>query len=611
MVKVGGYKVEDIYQGGYDSFKPNYGPFIGGGIRVPTGQIGAPTKPDTANQIAQVNALLNQGIVPIEVGALSPDVFDQIPKDHFKEINRMAKLTGAKISVHAPLMEASGLDQQAGWSEENRVLAERRFMSVIDKTFDLDENGRIPIVMHSANIPGTEWKIDEKGNKVIEKMIVVDRESGRMTPIEAKERYYPSMGKDEFGKVPDIYDELKTVNHSQWDQELSKVEFQRESAERIIENVSPIARAKFLQLVQYNDDPQHAPKPEIEEGEQQDISKIYSAHEYMKQASLSANGNFNKAYKYGTEEDRKELLKVAEEYKKMLGIQEKDGKMIREITSLDPKRQSDALFYLNQELEKFNPNLFVQVEEFAKEKSSQTFANVAWHAFEESKKRGIAPPKIGIENVYPGIAHSMGDEMAALIEASRKNFIDTALKKGLSQGEAEKAAKDIIGMTFDVGHLNIAKKHGFTDKDLVKEAEKFAKYVKHVHLTDNFGYSDSHLAPGMGNVPFKEHLEVLEKAGVLGDTRKIVEASGIPQHFGISPYPAILEGMGSPIYGMKMGPYWNQTNGLYQGYFGGYGMMLPQTNYETWGAGFSRLPSELGGSAQGAAGSRMSGRPME
>jgi len=41
--------------------------------------------------------------------------------------------------------------------------------------------------------------------------------------------------------------------------------------------------------------------------------------------------------------------------------------------------------------------------------------------------------------------------------------------------------------------------------------------------------------------------------------------------------------------------------------------MLPQISYETFGAGFSQLPAELGGSRQGNAGqgSRMSGKPME
>ena len=116
----------------------------------------------------------------------------------------------------------------------------------------------------------------------------------------------------------------------------------------------------------------------------------------------------------------------------------------------------------------------------------------------------------------------------------------------------------------------------------------------------------------MGNVKFKEILEELEKTGTLKGTRKIVEAGGFVQHFGISPYPASLEAMGSPIYSMQMAPYWNQALGLYQGYYGGLaGQWLPQVNYETFGTGFSQLPMELGGQRPGAQGGRMSGRPME
>ena len=61
---------------------------------------------------------------------------------------------------------------------------------------------------------------------------------------------------------------------------------------------------------------------------------------------------------------------------------------------------------------------------------------------------------------------------------------------------------------------------------------------------------------------------------------------------------------------MKMAPHWGQTPGLQEGYFLGYGQVLPQIHYETFGAGFSRLPQELGGQVAGG-GSRMSGRPME
>ena len=40
-------------------------------------------------------------------------------------------------------------------------------------------------------------------------------------------------------------------------------------------------------------------------------------------------------------------------------------------------------------------------------------------------------------------------------------------------------------------------------------------------------------------------------------------------------------------------------------------MMLPQTNYDLFGAGFSQLPAELGGQRPGGRGGRMSGNPME
>ena len=162
-------------------------------------------------------------------------------------------------------------------------------------------------------------------------------------------------------------------------------------------------------------------------------------------------------------------------------------------------------------------------------------------------------------------------------------------------------------MTLDVGHINLARKKGFKEKDILKEIKAISQNIKHVHLTDNFGYGDTHLPPGMGNVPIKEIMEELEKKGYSG--KKIVEAGGWPQHFGTSPFPYILEAFGPESY--KGGPYWNQVTGLQENYSGGFGRMLPQVHYETFGAGFSQLPTELGGQRAGAQGSRISGKPME
>ena len=104
----------------------------------------------------------------------------------------------------------------------------------------------------------------------------------------------------------------------------------------------------------------------------------------------------------------------------------------------------------------------------------------------------------------------------------------------------------------------------------------------------------------------------MKELGEKGEkAKKIVEAAHWWQHEQSSPIGVTLEALGSPLYSMNMGPYWNQSVGFQQGYFGGYGQFLPSINYETFGAGFSNLPAEVGGQRAGGSGSRMSGRPME
>ncbi len=586
----GDYTISDIYQGGYSSLSPSYGDIFTG-YRVSASELGAPTKPDTANQIQQVNQLLNQGIIPIEVGALQPEVFDQIPKQHFKEINRMAKLTGAKISVHAPLIEPSGIGEQ-GWSETNRKLAENQLNDVVEKSIEMDDKGGMPITIHSAGIPGTEYKMTPEGKK-IEKLIVINQETGKMAPIEEETKHYPGFENLKKGKKLDPRKELNALNETEWDNSLSQVTFYKEGADRILsENMGQIQHLmQDIQSGKFN--------PErLTTTQQQAYGHVMNAETYLQNTHQHLNGLFNKAYKYGTEQEKRELEKASQKFKENLPKQ------------LDSVQESAAIQSLIMDLKKVSPSLYVPIEDFAIKHSSQTFANVAFNAFDKYKDKA---PKISIENMFPGMAFSSGESMNNLITKSKEKFVEKAIEKGYSNSEAREQADKIIGMTLDVGHLNIAKKRGFKDEDLLKEVEQIAKHVKHVHLTDNFGYSDSHLPPGMGNVKFKEILEKLEEAGTLKGTRKIVEAGGFVQHFGTSPYPASLEAMGSPIYSMQMAPYWNQALGLYQGYYSGYGQMLPTQHFQIYGSGFSMasLPMELGGQMPGAQGSRMSGKPME
>src|SRR4030042_1635879 len=329
--------------------------------------------------------------------------------------------------------------------------------------------------------------------------------------------------------------------------------------------------------------------------------KMEDAKNYLSEITKNANNIFSKAYKYGNEEQKEKLKELSEIY----------AKDLQSINKTDILGESRAMHRLLNELQSpqnnLAPEMFVPIEKFAVEQSSKTFGNAAFNAY---KKFGEKSPILSIENPPAGFALSTGEDLKNLVEESRKQFVKKAVSEGISEGKAEDAAQKLIGATWDVGHINMLRKQGLSEKDIIKETEKIAPLVKHVHLSDNFGFEHTELPMGMGNVPIKEILEKLGKEGF--DAKKIIEAGSWWQHQRTAPFKETLEAFGSPIYSMQMAPYWNQNIEFHQSYYAGLaGQWLPQTNYETFGSGFSRMPMELGGQAQGAQGSRMSGKPKE
>jgi len=580
MVKVGEYKVAGMYQGGFSTLDPNkYSPSgVYTGYRIPSGQLGAPTKPDTANQIAQVHMLLNQGIIPIEIGALNPEVFDQIPKQHFKEINRMTKLTGAKISVHAPLIEASGIGEQ-GFTESARQMAEKQLLDVVEKSAEASDKGGMSITIHgAARIPGTEYKITPEGKKVEEKLFVVNKETGKLSAaFEEEQKFLPGTKDWKKGIIHTPREQIDLLNATEWDNSISQLMHHKEDAEARIHENLPLVPMELVKTLYEN--PEKARL--LEPTQRAAYSRLVAADQFLNDTPQSLSTLFNKAYKFGTDEGKAKLRKASEQFEEDL---KKGGYLIGKANAME------SLLITLKEME---PQAYQPVEDFAIDKSATTFANVAFKAFDKLKDKA---PNINVENFLPGTAFSHGKELDKLIVAARDKFVKQAVAKGYSESTAKEKAEELIGVTLDVGHLNMVKKHGFKDKDILKEVEEIAKHVKHVHLTDNFGYSDSHLPPGMGNVPMKDILAKLEQEGFEGS--KIVEAGGFVQHFGVSPVPYALEAFGSQMYGADS-PYWNQTVGLQQNYPGGFGQMLPQSNYNLRGAGFSQLPLELGGTRAG------------
>jgi sugar phosphate isomerase/epimerase len=599
---------ESFYEGtpyslepGYSSLSKNYGDlFIG--YSSPLKSLSMATDPRTANQIQEVSTKLNPGGKAIEMSMVSPEIFEAIPDQHLTEINRLSKVVGAEISFHAgTIVEPSGITKQ-GYDEEFRKQAERQALQAVERGHKLNPDGNIPIVFHTtASIPGTEYGFDEVNGKrkEVEKRIpVINQETSELRLAKKEERMYPGMDKP---KISTPRDEINTMNRSSWENRLTQVTFNADKGRDILKANFPLVAGEITEFVNGKvSQDQFMKEINSNPDKRAAYNQVQTAQVFLENTDLELNSLFNQVYKYGDSEQKKELEKLNKSYKEELkSFKRKE----------DYLEQVGRRFTMQQELlngmRELAPAVYKPLEDFATEKVAKTFGNLA---FESYKKFGKTAPMITIENPPSGTGLSRAEDVRNIIEKSRNNFVDQAVKKGISKQEAESASKKLITATWDLGHANMLKKYGFTDKDLIKETKTIAPYVKHVHLSDNFGFEHTELPMGMGNVPTKDMLEKLEKAGF--DGKKVIEAAGWYQHFKTMPLVPTLEAFGSPIYPMKAAPTWNQVANTYGDYFSGYGPFLPEQHFSMYGGGFSGMPVELGGQMQGR-GSRFSGTPNQ
>jgi len=195
-------------------------------------------------------------------------------------------------------------------------------------------------------------------------------------------------------------------------------------------------------------------------------------------------------------------------------------------------------------------------------------------------------------------------------------------KEKMNEKEAKKMAEKLVGATLDVGHINLLKKYGYNDEMLMKEMEKLQESgaIKHVHLTDNFGYEDSHLIPGWGNVPIKKYLKELEKRGFKGNM--VLEAGGaeamMEQHKDPSFHPLspTLSYLSSNVYTMQPeGERWtdftDEFNRMYSSEFPTAPRESLYSGYTTGMYGsFTGVPGTLGSYTDQNGKSKFSGSQM-
>ena len=615
------------YVGSYASLNPD-GPASYGelftGYRMPASKLGFATSIQTANQIDEVTKAMNQGTKQVELSIISPEVFEAIPRQQFKEIRQLTKLSGASVSMHAPMVDPSGFDQQKGFNEAQREEAERHLMDAVRKAHETDPTGNIPVTIHASGMPAMEWKMVSKGKEkefVPISQVVVNADTGEMTQVKAEEIAYrldieKGIKEKEFLSTDE---RIEMQNLTEWKNSLLSVVDYKMKADELLQNARS-HEAEVTALKQAYKKGVSLRPDEMNMLRQYDYS-TNSAEQFYSSIYSRVNDLYDRARKFlpdkkkdpGAYEENLATLKEVEEnwrtYAKMvkeetrgLGDRERREYMIK---GMEKRR---ALF--NDTLQRLEtlrepPRVYQPVEEYALGKASQTFGKLAFDSYKEFKDKA---PIISVENFQPNMAFSRADSLRSLIKESRKVFVDKAVKDGMSREKAEKEAAKMIGVTWDVAHINLLRKYGYTEKQIIEETQKIAPYVKHVHMVDNFGFNDSHLPVGMGNVPIKEMMQELKEAGFEG--KAVSEAAGFVQHFKTSPRPYELEALGSQIYYPAGGPTWSEARTASGGYFSGYGMFLPEQHFSMYGGGFSTLPIELGGKAPGK-GSQFSGAPME
>jgi len=598
----------------YSGKKYSLDPVTPSPMGAPTGyhpnfaSLGSAVDARTANQLKEVSEHLNTGIRNIEVGAVQPDVFESIPEQHFTEMRRAAKLAGAELTFHAPMIDPTGITEQ-GWNKLAQDSAEKQLWDAIKKSANLNPNGTL-VTFHASSVPlpGSAIKIMEGGEEKTKSVIIINSADGKINQIKEEQRYFDSAeGKKLMPFNPT--EEIARLNEDVWMQKVSQLNFYARQGGEIVEH-GIRSQGAALEM-------EKAPKPEEghKEFEEIDRMKEMAARDlnagkvYLRDSYRNLRELYDDVYKKATPEQKEKLENYAKEVKPFLAAGKYEA---LEQNPEDLKKFAKVIEQGVKIMGNMRPELFKPIREFAIEKAAETVSNLALKSYNEFGAKGKASPVIAIEN-HPANQSILttGKDLREVIEAAQKNFIDKATKQGMSESQARKEAEKLIGATWDVGHINMLRRYGYGEEEIVKQTGEVAKHIKKIHLADNFGFEHTELPMGMGNVPMEKIMQKIGKEGY--DIKKVIEAGNWWQHFSGNskagnPLMSTLYGMSPAAYG-NAGPMGSPAYGTMGGYFAGYGTMLPEMNFQTYGAGFSTLPTELGGQMTNKD-SRFSGTPM-
>ncbi len=618
-----------LYQGGnyMQSGMSEYGPTIA--PYVPPTAMALTTNAQMANQLKATSDSINTGAKTVEVQLTFANIEKAIPNQHLDEINRLRKLTGVDLTVHGPMLEPTGVTDRGEWDPMMRQQTEDQMWNALKRAAKVDERGNVVVTFHSSfTLPEPETKQKINGKEVTTGIGVVQFNPDRNT---ASVGNIPVPGYDNLlNKKQAPEDFLKEINQRSWNENITNINQVLLKARELIDHATSSkgesesgtrkdALSEIEKYKKFTPEEKEAfsnlkseglglPYGQIIDDKLEYLSR---GGDYLNDAVSAFKQAFNTAWATANNSEKKGDVQKLESFREewintIEKARDKEGHL--ELSKLDDVKKT--LSHGLNILRDITPERIVPIKKFALTQASETFSNLALKGYGQF---GDKAPIISLENhpASPMSGFNRADQMKELIDNTRKVLSKKLVEKeGLSESQAKKEAEKLIGVTWDVGHINLIKKYGYDDDDLKKEFKTIAPYVKHLHLSDNFGFEHAELPMGMGNVPMADYEKILKKqyGDKVKDIKRVIETGDWYQHFQSSPLPATLASYGSPIYSMEMAPAWNQAQAVSAGYMGGYGNFLPDVHFsQIYGGGFSSLPVELGGSVSGR--SRFSGNP--
>lgn len=566
------------------------------GLQVEMSHLGVSAHPGR-HQLGELRTTISKGAKHIELGwfgsgkgsigqgNLNPEVHGTEERE---DMRRLAKLNKVSLSTHASpnIGTLSGMTQE-GFSKGAQENTKHEIDRAMSFAADVAQGG--PVVVHVGEFQRPIFEAEKRFGSP-DNFFEATKEEYKTAPITLVDK--------ESGKIKQLPRNAEILTETnQIDPNTGLPKLEKKSVYQLIEEKKS----------------QGVNEPEVE---------IYK--ELVKKELDLAQGEAHRALAESKEKERRannfrrianDLQSSDSETKERarnfvaenLGIAPE--RAVAELTAQAEASENEAKYFKqivsakNKELIQSKENLdkTQTIYEYGTNQAAEALADEAIKAFRLEKEKKLEKPLwLAVENWDPNLYGSHPKELRKLIKDSRDKMVDR-LKTEMPESQAKNVAADHIKATFDIGHANFWRKY-FKGKPedfnkwLLNEVKDLQKdgIIGHVHLSDNFGWHDEHLTPGMGNAPINEFVDEIIK-GKEWKGKMIIEPGGQPEGLAHTAMTGAWRQLNTPIYRIDSSPtswteiessYFNLTGPAVRHVVGEY------TPFKDWSSWSSEIPLE-------------------